>query len=222
MTKAERWAGWSYFAVQVLVLADIMFLLNSLLPRPLGVMQVNIVIFCLNFVVIWGIFHRFLWNSLKYATKHLGKTLWSVFLAFCVYYVSNIAVSNLILWLAPGYANANDGAIMSMASENYPLVMLGVVVLVPVVEETLYRGLLFGRLYAKNKILGYAVSVVVFSAVHIVGYLSSYTPLELALSFLQYVPAGLTLAWAYTQADTIWAPVLMHMTINLISVIVLR
>jgi membrane protease YdiL (CAAX protease family) len=39
---------------------------------------------------------------------------------------------------------------------------------------------------------------------------------------VQYLPAGLALAWAYEKADTIWAPILMHMTINQISITFMR
>ena len=38
------------------------------------------------------------------------------------------------------------------------------------------------------------------------------------MAFLQYLPAGLCLAWAYTKADTIFAPILIHAIINAVSI----
>ena len=102
------------------------------------------------------------------------------------------------------------------------MMALCVVVLVPVVEETLYRGLLFGRLYSKNHFLGYAVGTLVFALVHVLGYVGQYDALRLGLCLLQYIPAGLALSWAYVESDSIWAPVLMHMTINLIGMLAMR
>ena len=36
--------------------------------------------------------------------------------------------------------------------------------------------------------------------------------------FLQYLPAGLSLAWAYTKSDTIFAPIAIHACINLVAI----
>ena len=38
------------------------------------------------------------------------------------------------------------------------------------------------------------------------------------MAFLQYLPAGLCLAWAYTKADTIFAPILIHAAVNAVSI----
>ena len=42
--------------------------------------------------------------------------------------------------------------------------------------------------------------------------------LSLAILALEYIPAGIALAWAYEKADTIFAPVLMHSLINALSI----
>ena len=222
MTNRQRFAGWLYFAFQLLVLPDLLRLMNMYLPKPLDLAQLNILLFAINFVVILIIFHKFLWSNLKYACKNLWKTLKTAFLAFCVYYVANMLLSYLILWIYPGFSNVNDNNLQSQAAGHFGMMALGVVVLVPVVEETLYRGLLFGRLYGKNRFLGYAVGTLVFAAVHVLGYVGQYDVLRLCLCLLQYVPAGLVLSWAYVEAGSIWAPVLMHMTINLIGILAMR
>lgn len=222
LNNRERYAGWFYLAFQLLVLPEILVLGNYLLPKPLDATQLNIVLFIINFAAIVGIFHKFLWNGLKVACKNLWRTLKSAFLAFCVYYVSNLLINTLIFRWAPWFYNVNDQSIGSMAAQSFTLMTVCVVILVPVVEETLYRGLLFGRLYARNKYLGYIASVAVFAAIHVIGYVGSYSGAHLALCFLQYLPAGFALAWAYEEADSIWAPILMHMTINFIGMAAMR
>ena len=222
MTGRQRFAGWLYFAFQLLVLPDILWLINGYLPRPLDLAQLNILMFSLNFVVVLLIFHKFLWSNLKHACKNLWKTLKTAFLAFCVYYVANMLLNYLIFWIDPGFSNVNDNNIQAQAADHFGLMALCVVVLAPIAEETLYRGLLFGRLYSKNRFLGYAVGTLVFALVHILGYMGQYDALRLGLCLLQYIPAGLALSWAYVETDSIWAPVLMHMTINLIGILAMR
>ena len=42
-------------------------------------------------------------------------------------------------------------------------------------------------------------------------------PVQILLAAVAYVPAGIALGWTYEKSNTIWAPILLHMTINAIS-----
>ena len=44
----------------------------------------------------------------------------------------------------------------------------------------------------------------------------------MTLAFLQYLPAGLCLAWCYVKSGSICGPILMHALINLYSINQLR
>ena len=94
--------------------------------------------------------------------------------------------------------------------------------LVPVVEETLFRGLIFRHLYEKNPVVGYLVSIVIFALIHITGYIGTVDSRTLFLCFIQYLPAGFALAGAYCRADNIAAPIIAHMTINLLGLLLSR
>ena len=109
-----------------------------------------------------------------------------------------------------------------MVQENYTFLAFGTVLLVPVAEEALYRGLIFGQIYNRNRLAAYIISSVVFAAIHVISYIGLYEPIHLMLCLLQYLPAGLCLGWAYANSDTIWAPILMHITINQISILSMR
>jgi membrane protease YdiL (CAAX protease family) len=56
----------------------------------------------------------------------------------------------------------------------------------------------------------------------VLGYIGSADLLTLALCFLQYIPAGLCLAWAYDASGSIFAPVLIHTVINALGILSLR
>ena len=128
----------------------------------------------------------------------------------------------LIGLLVPSFSNYNDEAIAAMSRGNGFLMLIGTVVLVPPVEECFYRGLIFRNLLGKSRILAYMASILAFSMIHIIGYIGTYAPLELCMAFLQYLPAGLCLAWAYTKAGTIFAPIFIHAAINFIAIRGLR
>ena len=100
-----------------------------------------------------------------------------------------------------------------------PLLAFSVIALVPLAEETLYRGLVFRPLYEKNHILAYCVSMACFSAIHVLGYADVLTPTQLFFSFLQYLPAGYCLCFAYRRSGTIITPIAVHMAINAMAVL---
>ena len=78
---------------------------------------------------------------------------------------------------------------------------------------------MFRNLYKTSPIAAYLVSMGVFAAIHVVGYIGSFSPLHLLLCFVQYLPAGFCLAWCYRQTGTLLAPVIMHTLVNTVSVL---
>ena len=144
------------------------------------------------------------------------------YLGFVAYYACNWFTTWAVRQLVPSFSNYNDHSIAAILKGNYFLMLIGTVILVPPVEECLFRGLIFRNLYGKSRWAAYIVSILAFAVIHIIGYIGSYSAIELLMAFLQYLPAGLCLAWAYTKADTIFAPIVIHAAINFISINGLR
>ena len=109
----------------------------------------------------------------------------------------------------------------SLIGMDYVPMIIGTMFLVPVAEEVLYRGLIFQSLYSNNHTLGYILSALIFCAIHVISYIGAADPLTLVLCFIQYLPASLCLAWAYTEADNIFAPILIHIAVNTMSILAL-
>ncbi len=222
MTDKERLFSLAYLLLQLFCLPTLVALGNRLLPTPLSETQINLVYFALNFICVALICRQFLWQSLKLACNGPFAVLKYAFLGFILYQIGTYLIGIATLWIMPDFTNVNDQAIFTMSRDHFALVAAGLVLFVPVVEETLYRGLVFRLLYERSKLLGYLLSTVIFACIHVFGYLGSYSPALLALCFVQYIPAGLCLAWVYVKADNIFAPILLHITINQIGVSAMR
>ena len=109
-----------------------------------------------------------------------------------------------------------------MLQSNRVLMTIAVVVLAPLTEETLYRGLIFRNLWQTSRVGAYLVSMFAFAAIHVVGYIGTTDITTLILCFIQYLPAGLCLAWTYTKASNLFAPVLVHAIVNAIAIGLVR
>ena len=222
MRRAEKILGWLYMAFSVLLLPSVLLWFNGKLSDPMNEGTLNFVFYLTNFLFILCIFHRFLRDSLVAAWRDIWNFIQAVVLGYVAYWAASKAMDLIMSYLLPGFSNVNDASIAAMAKANYTLMLIGVVFLVPLAEEVLYRGLIFRNLWQSSKVAAYLVSMAAFAAIHVLGYIGSEDITTLVICFLQYLPAGLCLAWTYTKADNIFAPTVVHAIVNAIAIGALR
>ena len=222
MTRREALLGWIYLLASYLAIPSLIALLYNWLGLPLSEAMLNILYAITNFVFVLVIFWRFLLDSFKKLLSSPWRTLRFAALGFLMYYALSVLLSQLILCIAPDFVNVNDAAIGEMTQDNYSAMAFCVIFLVPVAEEVFYRGLMFQGLHQQNRRLAYLISILIFAAVHVFSYIGLYNWQTLLLCFVQYLPAGLAMAWAYEKADTIFAPILIHITINYLGMSAMR
>ncbi len=222
MTRRETLVGWCYLLFSMFFLPLALVLLNGLLENPLSETEINLVFLGLNFMAVAVIFRRFLTASVKAAWSTPWRCLRFSAFGFALYYLFSLVVAGIILWISPDFSNVNDDTVIGLFEEHPALMSFTTILLVPITEETLYRGLLFQGFQRKSRLFAYCLSTLIFAAIHVVGYIGHYDLLTLSLCFIQYLPAGIAIAWAYEKADTIVAPMLIHITINQIGTSVMR
>lgn len=215
--KEQRWAL-IYLISNIWLMPTLLTSLLTLLIPGVRIAQLNFIWFAVNFLCISVLFRRFWAVSINRFGYHPIRLTITVLTGLCVYFAMTYGLSHLLLWLSPGFFNVNDSAISHMFTQDFTIMALGTVFLVPAAEEFLYRGFVFGSLYNKNPMLAYLISICLFCSIHILGYISIYDPITLLLCFVQYIPAGICLGWAYRTADSIFAPILMHTIINVIGI----
>ena len=222
LSKNEPLPGSFYLVFQLLLLPGLLTAINALLPRPLSSGELNFTFYLLNFLAVLWIFQDFLGRSAAVLRRRFFPVLQAVILGTVFYFACAWGLELFFARFAPGFHNANDASIAAMGRESRYLMTIGTVLLVPLAEECFYRGLVFRNIYSTSPVLAYIVSILVFAAIHILGFVSSYTPVHLLLAFLQYVPAGVCLAWSYQKAGTIFAPVAVHAIVNAVGIYRLR
>ena len=172
-------------------------------------------------VILW-IFHGYLRRSLQHFFQ---KPLACLGLAACglgVYLLLNSLLNLLFVKLALTPQNLNNNTVTDMLAQAFWSMTVCTVVLTPLLEEVLYRGILFAGLSQKSRLAAYAVSAVVFAAIHVLPYLAQYTPEMFFVNFVQYLPAGLVLAGSYALSGTPIVPMLIHCAVNTIGILAMR
>ena len=221
-TPNEMVFGGIYFLLQLLVIPGILVAVDMLLPVHMSEAALNFCCFAVNFVAVLIIFHKFLIKNFAPAREHPWYVLRWAGIGFVIYMVGSTLFGWLVPIIDPEFANINDAAIAQMVEGNYTLMTVGTVLLVPVAEECFYRGLLFRGIYDRSALLGYMVSMVLFSLAHVVGYVTMADFGTLVLCFIQYLPAGFALAFAYRKSGSIYASILIHMAVNQMGMLLMR
>ena len=222
LSKAELLWGWVYLAFEFLILPTALYWVVLRLFPGISDAEFNFLYYFVNFLGTLLIFHRFLSRNLGIAKEKPLRTGLYVLLGLVIYWGSSLVMMELTYRIMPDFFNVNDSNLAAISQDGFLLMAIGTVLLVPVAEECLFRGLLFRGLYGKSKFSAYLISALCFCLPHVSVYIGSYELSLLALCFVQYLPAGLILAWSYEKSNTIVTPILIHTIINAIGIYSMR
>ena len=222
LSRSEQFYGLCYLIFQVLFLPRLLDYICLLLPIRLTGTQLNLIYLSINLLAVTLILNQYILSFFPISGRQMGKILGIAAAGFALYWIISTAVGSLLAQLHPEFTNKNDQAIAGMVEANYPLMFVGTVILAPITEECFYRGVLFRGFYDRSPAAAWIVSVGVFSAIHVMGYLSVLSPLGILISFVQYLPAGLCLAASYRLSGSLICPILIHAATNLVGMLALR
>ena len=212
ITRAELYRGWVFFALYVFLFPWLMGWVQRSYQGEFPVAEANavyyLIIAALTFLVFWSFlrhgFHLLLdWlpeNLFAFITGLLGAEA----LGFLVSLIP-LPVQN------PNLMSYREQFALAPAST-----LLILVVLLPLVEEPLFRGLLFTTARGYSRVLGYVLSVGVYALCSAAQFVYAYGVLDLRylLLMIQYVPMALGLTWCYDRGGSIWSAIALHMVLN--------
>ena len=212
MTDSERRRGWVFFALYLLVFPY----LNAWAQRLLmgegeaPVAEANVVYYVLLFALALLVFWTFLRLGFSLLVDWLPENAFA--------FVTGLAGAGLLHFLVTliPYPVQNPSEMQYLQEFAISPVATAVllVVLIPLIEETLFRGLVFGSLRQYSRPLAYVVSVLVYALACVWRYALEIGDPAYLLLFIQYLPMSLALAWCYDNGGSIWSAVALHMTIN--------
>jgi membrane protease YdiL (CAAX protease family) len=158
---------------------------------------------------VLGLARRITWSDVGEFAKRLPA-----------YYVIIIAVT-LVLSLFSRDILTSEQAIGYATADNSPwqlgLIFLALVVIAPVAEELIMRGMLYGRL---RSIVSFWPAAVLTSLLFGLAHLLAAGQLQIGVAVDTFV-LSMLMCGAREKTGTLYAPILMHMSKNLIAFILL-
>ena len=222
MSPGEQIAGVVFFVIYLVVLpfaTDPLFrVLEKLLAVNISGTVQNMIYYYVLFAVTVIIFHKFLMRTSRQFADNLGIACKSVLVGLVGLYGLNELAYRLTNLVMVNRTNLNDTAISAQMSAAPHMTLLIVVFLAPFVEETLFRGLVFGNLKGKSRPVAYVVSCALFALLHVWQFAVVHQDVTYFLLMLQYLVPGVVLAWAYDRSGTLWTSIALHALANALSV----
>lgn len=180
--------------------------------------RINLAYYCLSFCCTLLLMGNFLHRNFNALCDNPGRVIKTYLLGWLIYLGAAMAAGVILNFIDFGGANPNDSAVMDMVDINRRSVFVIGVLLAPIVEETIFRGGIFGSIRPKSRLLAYAASIALFSLYHVWQFAFFYNDLRYLIFALQYIPISLTLCWCYDRSGSLWTSIALHMTFNLIGI----
>ena len=221
MTPGEQIGGGVFLMLYLVVLpfaTDPLFrFVGGLLDVSISATVQNMVYYYVLFAVTLVMFHKFIGRTSRNFADNLGVACRSMLVGLIGLYGLNELVYRLTRLAIDNRTNLNDTTISAQIQDAPRVTLLIIVFLAPFVEEVLFRGLVFGNLKSKSRVVAYLVSCLLFALIHVWQFAVVQQDITYFLLMVQYLVPGAVLAWAYESSGTLWASIGLHAAANALS-----
>lgn len=212
LTRPEQRRGWVFFALYFLVFPFLMSWVQQAAGGEWPAAEANTI----YYLLLVALAFLLLWDFLKRNFALLLDWLPENLFAF-VTGLAGAGVLHLLVMRLPypvDDPNVFHYQMEYLLSPRATVVIL--VLLMPMIEEVLFRGLLFGSIRAYSRVLAYLLSVMLFCLSSVWQFVFSFGVVDprYLLRMAQYLPMALALTWCYDAGGSIWSSVALHAILN--------
>ena len=172
-------------------------------------------------IIVWLTFKDSMieqWHDFKQDIK--GHLLYGLLIGTALVYGVGIVGGFITLLLGGASTSENQNLIQTIVAAHPFLMSLTTVVFAPLLEETIFRGIVFGWVYEINPKLAHLVSAFVFGFVHVMISVLSGNISEW-IQIFSYFFMGAALSYLYEKRNNIYVPILSHAMNNFIAMLLM-
>lgn len=221
-TKWETVFGLFWLIMHVLALPLIAAALQLFVFPDMDDITVNALYYGLSLAVVLIFFMKLLRREFDHLLDRLLRCLKAFLLAYFFWYNMSFIMAALLTLFDITAELPNDAAVDAMAHQNYNITLVISVIAAPILEEVLFRGILFQSIRKKSRVWAYVASLALFGLYHVWQYALLYQDPMYLLFALQYIPITFALTWSYEYSGSLWTPIFFHATNNLLAMQVMQ
>ena len=220
MRRGEKITGWIYFPIHLVVLPlflpSVCYLLSG--GKMPDSVTLNIWYFLVGLAFLLITQFRFLRDSYHVMTHNFRRALIAMLVSYFILMGGNVLLQMIMQIFGGMPGSPNDDAVTELLHQDMRRMVAATVIMAPIVEEVLFRGLVFGSIRPKSRVLAYVVSMVLFALCHVWQYAVAGQSLSPLLSGFAYLPIGFVLAFCYDYSGSIWTSIFFHMFYNALAI----
>lgn len=215
LTQSEYVRGWIFFALYVVLFPVLMGLVQRSFDGALPVAETNLVYYLVCVTLVLLVFWSYLKNGFHLLLDWLPENLF----AFGAGLIAAGVLHFLVMRLPYPVENPNPLNYAEQFALSPAATLVILVVLMPIVEEVLFRGLLFSTARGYSRALAYVLSTLVYAVYCVWQFVYAFGTVDFRylLLALQYLPMSLALTWSYDNGGSVWTPIVLHGVINAFS-----
>lgn len=232
LTGKQKALGWAilvpgYFFSNAIIANFLIYSFYKLFPSLLSSasysllnVTLNILYGLISLIMIFFILKDFIKREWQIFKKEKATTkVLTIVLGYALTFCTTIISSIIIRLLVGGSSSVNQQNVESLLQAFFLLMAIQAVVIAPIVEEAVFRGVIFRSIRIKSKFWAHFISAFLFGFVHIYRGLFAGDITQLAYIIL-YGGMGLVFSIVYEKKGTIIYPIIIHMVNNLIAVMI--
>ena len=217
-TKKEVGIGLFWLVMHMFVCP----LLLSFLPEDSDPISVNALYYGVSLAVTLSFGMKLLRREFDHFLDRAFHCVKSFFAAYLFWYAMSLAMVAVLTALELSQDLPNDIAMDALAQENFRVTLTISVIAAPILEEILFRGILFQSIRKHSRLWAYVASIALFGLYHVWQFAYIYQDWTYLLYALQYIPITLALTWSYEHSGSLWVPIFFHASNNYMAMQILQ
>ena len=215
MLRRERICGFVWLPIHVILLP---LFLVPVLYLMLGADKLtdagaNVIYYLISFLFVIIVFWNFLRESFDRFVGNMRGAVLAMVIAYALQLVLTLGLQALMSVFGE-LETPNNDAINELANIEYKKIFAVAVLMAPITEEVLFRGVLFGSLARRHRWLGWVVSVAVFCLYHVWQFAVVEQDWTVLIAAAEYIPLTVAITYCYDRTQTIWTPIFFHIFTN--------
>ena len=215
-TKGELILGWIWLVVHMFVFPLLIPMLVVVFPEITEI-QINALYYGISLSVVLLFGMKMLRREFDHLMDRFFRCVKAVFVGYFVWYGMSMIMAAIMAALSIEATPPNDAAVDLMAKESYNITLVISVIAAPILEEILFRGVLFQSIRKHSRIMAYIASLAIFGVYHTWQFAVMYQDPIYLLYSLQYIPITFAITWSYEYSGSLWTAIFFHASNNFLA-----
>lgn len=221
-TKPEVIFGMIYLLFHMFAMPLLIPVLQQHVFPELDEITANAVYYGIGIVVSFTVFYRMLRREFDHFMDRPFHCLRGFFTAYFLWYAFSFLLVSLTQLFGQNPTPPNDQAVDLLAKQNFNLTLVIAVIVAPIVEEILFRGVLFQSILQKSRLMAYLISLLMFGLYHVWQFALAYHDISYLLYIVHYLPISFALTWCYEYSGSLWTVIFFHASNNYLAMSLLQ